>query len=353
MLLHLFYPPVKCLFEIKMKLLLIGPRYHSSGKLGGVVVLFELLIKELQNQGIEVITIDMNKNNYRNVVSAVFCIYFSFLRYLPRISHVSFHGTAGNYIFVALFVVFVSRLFRKKVSLRKFAGSFREVYENANWLSQWLIRHSLKNATVLFFETKYLVQYFSKFNPNTYWLPNYRPRPQVKKTTRSYNKKFVFLGHVKKEKGVLELLDAADHLGTEYQVDIYGTMVEPLEEKIANSKAEYRGVIEPENVPKVLSEYDVLVLPSFREGYPGVIIEAFSVGIPVVATSLGGIKEMVEHGKSGILVKQKNVEDLVTAMQKFNTFNYSFYSTHALKSFEKYESQNVTRFFLEKLFYKG
>lgn len=335
-----------------MKLLLIGPRYHSSGKLGGVVVLFELLIKELQNQGIEVITIDMNKNNYSNAVFAVFCIYFSFLRYLPRISHVSFHGTAGNYIFVSPFVVFVSRLFRKKISLRKFAGSFREVYENENWLSRCLIRYSLKNATVLFFETKYLVQYFSKFNPNTYWLPNYRPRPQVKASS-SFSRKFVFLGHVKKEKGVLELLAAADLLGEDYQIDIYGTMAEPLHDRINESKASYKGLIDPENVPQVLSKYDVLVLPTFwaGEGYPGVIIEAFSVEIPVIASSLEGIKEIVMHGENGLLVPPKNVDQLVEAMSSFNQHNYPSFSKEAKKSFERFNCAKATQFFLENIGY--
>ena len=62
------------------------------------------------------------------------------------------------------------------------------------------------------------------------------------------------------------------------------------------------------------AEYDVLVLPTFwkGEGYPGVIIEAFSVGLPVVATNLPGISEMIDS-QSGILVPPHSASTLAKA----------------------------------------
>ncbi|MBW2594461.1 MAG: glycosyltransferase family 4 protein [Deltaproteobacteria bacterium] len=60
------------------------------------------------------------------------------------------------------------------------------------------------------------------------------------------------------------------------------------------------------DIPDVLSSFDVFVLPSFSEGLPIVILEAFSLCKPVVATNVGGIHEMVINGENGFLVQPKD-----------------------------------------------
>lgn len=332
-----------------MKLLLFGPRYHRTGQVGGVVVLFEMLLEDLDRLKIDYFVVDTNKKNYNNYLSAILYIFWYVFRLVPRASHVSLHGTAKDYVFIAPFVVWLSRIFAKPISLRKFAGSFREVYKISNPASKFLIRYVVKRASVNFFETRYLVDFFSVFNPNTFWMPNARSRSAMQRIDRPFGGRFVFLGHVRREKGILELIEAANQLPDEYSVDIYGQMVDPgLEEQIANSRANYKGMLKPDEVAKVLADYDVLVLPTFwsGEGYPGVIIEAFSVGIPVVTTALEGIKEIVAHGKNGFLIEPKNAEHLVKAMLAFNNENYRQFTVSAKRSFEQFECKSVTKIFL-------
>ncbi len=55
------------------------------------------------------------------------------------------------------------------------------------------------------------------------------------------------------------------------------------------------------DVPSLLAAFDVLVLPSRWEGLPRVVVEAMAVGVPVVATDVGGVAEAIEHGTSGLL----------------------------------------------------
>lgn len=55
---------------------------------------------------------------------------------------------------------------------------------------------------------------------------------------------------------------------------------------------------------------DLLVLPSYNEGLPNVVLEAFAAGVPVVATAVGGTPEVVEHGRSGFLVQPGDVGTL-------------------------------------------
>jgi glycosyltransferase involved in cell wall biosynthesis len=67
------------------------------------------------------------------------------------------------------------------------------------------------------------------------------------------------------------------------------------------------------NAAMYLDQMDVFVLPSIEEGLGIAILEAMASGVPVVATSVGGIPEIVDHGETGILVEPKNPKALADA----------------------------------------
>jgi glycosyltransferase involved in cell wall biosynthesis len=335
-----------------VKLLVLGPRFHRNGHSGGgVVVLFELFLEELRGNNVDFRVIDTNKKNYESRILSFLFIFFIFFRNVFGVTHVTLHGTANDYKYIAPLVVFIANLLKKKVSLRKFAGNFNEVYSGLGFLSKKLVGYALRSSDVNFFETKYLVADFSLLNQKTYLFPNVRKSSTIFRQG-PFRKRFVFLGQVCREKGVCELIEAADSLPDEYQVDIYGQIVESeLEEKIRHSKAFYKGSLKPDGVIKKLADYDVLVLPTFwkGEGYPGVIIEAFCAGVPVIATSLDGIKEIVSHGKNGLLVQPKNVAELAGAMRSITMACYPEFSKNAKKSFQQFDSSIATQRFLEAI----
>jgi glycosyltransferase involved in cell wall biosynthesis len=68
------------------------------------------------------------------------------------------------------------------------------------------------------------------------------------------------------------------------------------------------------DVPRLLCAFDVLALPSLWEGMPLGILEAMALGCPIVATSVGGVPEVIEHPKSGVLVPPRSVADLESAL---------------------------------------
>lgn len=69
-----------------------------------------------------------------------------------------------------------------------------------------------------------------------------------------------------------------------------------------------------ENAISYLSLFDIFTLTSTKEGMPYSILEAGLAELPVVASNVGGIEEMIEDGKSGILVEPKNVEQIIEAI---------------------------------------
>ena len=92
-----------------------------------------------------------------------------------------------------------------------------------------------------------------------------------------------------------------------------------------------------------MKAFDIFVLPSLKEGLPYVILEAGLARLPVIASSVGGIPEIIENGKDGLLVPPANSKELATAIKKL-VGNKTLRENLAKNLREKY-SKN----FLEKM----
>jgi glycosyltransferase involved in cell wall biosynthesis len=135
-------------------------------------------------------------------------------------------------------------------------------------------------------------------------------------------KRLLFIGNLKHDKGVMELLEAFATLADRsHRLTIVGdgvmrgamqrfVQVQDLTERI-----HFAGSLPHTSLPALMRAADLLVLPSYREGVPNVILEAMASGLPVVATDVGGIPEIVEPGVSGFLVPARNVEALKEAIE--------------------------------------
>lgn len=333
-------------------LLLLGPRTNKTSPeiTGGVIVLFEQLLSDLDKLGIDYKVIDLNSKNYSSKLTATLFIYFSVLTKIGHYRHISIHGTASVYYTIAPLVIFLAKFMGKTTSLRKFAGNFNQFYENCGIAKRKIIELVLKGADFLFFETKYLVEYFSKFNGNSLWFPNVRSELIKPILPRVYTKRFVFISHVNKGKGIDQILEASLLLDKSFTIDIYGPITDNdyTVEYFSNYNIRYKGALKSSKVLEILNTYDVLLLPSYRdeEGYPGIIIEAYSLGIPIIATNLKPIREICENHKEGILINPKNSGELAEAMISMNSENYEYLSNNAWQKFNEFRSDVHTQKFI-------
>ncbi len=115
-------------------------------------------------------------------------------------------------------------------------------------------------------------------------------------------KYFLFLGRLSKEKGVHTLLEAWKGITAKLLIVGDGPEMGQLVEA-APKNVEFTGMADPSEVPAILRGARAILLPStWYEAQPRVILEAYAAAVPVLASRIGGLSDLVEDGGSGLLV---------------------------------------------------
>lgn len=133
----------------------------------------------------------------------------------------------------------------------------------------------------------------------------------------------LFVGQLEEHKGLRDLFDAfdqIDHEGVELHIAGEGALMNYVYERAeTNKRIRYHGFVSLKHLFKLLESADAVVIPSTcYENSPTVIYESFLVGVPVIASNIGGIPELIEEGKNGLLVAPGNAIELAQAMQRIH-----------------------------------
>lgn len=134
----------------------------------------------------------------------------------------------------------------------------------------------------------------------------------------------LFVGNLTPVKAVDKLIDACEILkagNVDYQADIVGDgeLRPALEKQLSKMRCRknvtLHGALPQERLPDWYCAADVLVLPSYSEGVPNVLLEASACGLPYVASSVGGIPEIADRGQ-GILITPGYVDALADGIRR-------------------------------------
>ena len=326
--------------------LVLGPRYKPGREIGGAVVLFENLIQEFEENKINFYIIDTNKKAHRFRLISFASILYQSIKFFKK-TDVLLLNSSGDYFYILPSLLFINYFYKKKIFLRKFGGELDRSLQNK--IKGPLIRYLFPKLDGLFVESKKLAKIFSGINKNVVWFPNVRKKYHSSIVSRhqKYSGKFVFISQLKFTKGAGVLIEAFSKLDKKYTIDFYGPVIDDvLEQKIKNkANINYNGTLLPGEVFNTLSNYDVVILPTFYEGegYPGIIIEAYSCCKPVITTNWNQIPEIVEDGKTGYLIAPQSSFAIVEAVEKFNAENYDYFSRNACNKFKEFDSEIVTK----------
>jgi glycosyltransferase involved in cell wall biosynthesis len=139
------------------------------------------------------------------------------------------------------------------------------------------------------------------------------------RSNKEMKKKFkvLFLGRVIKEKGLDYLFPAIQEIKEQVHLGIVsdGALKEYYMKKYPF--AQFYGKVPNSQLPKIINEYDVMVLPALynsSESFPNFLVEAMACAKPIIGTTVWGIPEMIEHGKNGLLVPQKDAKAIKRAI---------------------------------------
>jgi glycosyltransferase involved in cell wall biosynthesis len=133
----------------------------------------------------------------------------------------------------------------------------------------------------------------------------------------------LFLGHLYRDKGVHELLEAFAVLKptrAELRLVMAGEGSEADELKLQTRRlgleaaVEFPGWVGPDEKADLLARAACFVLPSYREGFPLSLLEAMVAGVPIVATAVGGVPDVVLHEQHALLIPPRDVAELASAL---------------------------------------
>lgn len=138
-----------------------------------------------------------------------------------------------------------------------------------------------------------------------------------------------YIGRLSEEKGTLNFVKAIPEISIENsdlrflivgEGSLRNEIGRYLEEKNLNDKVKLTGWAPHDKIPNYLNELKLLVLPSYTEGLPNIMLEAMACGTPVLATPVGAIPDIIKDGKNGFIMENNSSERI--AKNVIRALNY-------------------------------
>lgn len=171
---------------------------------------------------------------------------------------------------------------------------------------------------------------------------------------------FIFVGRMVADKGINELVEAFRNLGKKTDkiklvlVGPFEIELDSLNENTLNEIERNLDIINvgfQDDVRPYLAISDVLVFPSYREGFPNVVMQAGAMGLPSIVTNINGCNEIIKEGENGTIIPVKNSVAIYEAMKKIitDTVFRSFLKQNSRKRIvENYEQSVVWNALLQE-----
>lgn len=156
----------------------------------------------------------------------------------------------------------------------------------------------------------------------------YDRTPEVLEKAKAYQKEgtttYCFVGRIVGDKGINELVAAFKKLHAEHPATRL-LLVGPFEDNLDPVSEETRNTIETlsaieavgwqSDVRPFLAASDVFVFPSYREGFPNVVMQAGALGLPSIVTDINGSNEIIRNGENGVIIPSKDEEALYQTLK--------------------------------------
>lgn len=190
-----------------------------------------------------------------------------------------------------------------------------------------IVRRAMGTPDLVISPSKFLADFYKErgFFLKTTVKVTPNPAPELRHILRGERApgplRLLYAGQLERHKGILELLEAVNLLEIPFELHIAGegTLAPLIQERSKNdSRVLYHGYISLVSLEQIFEIVDVLVVPSrCYENSPTVIYEALKAGVPIIASDIGGVGELIRQGENGYLVEPGKPAALAAAFRKF------------------------------------
>ena len=135
---------------------------------------------------------------------------------------------------------------------------------------------------------------------------------------------FLYIGRIVKDKGINELINAFDNLSKQFdnlKLILVGGRENHLDPLLKSTEAIIKtnnNILElgwQKDIRPFVAISSILTHPSYREGFPNVVLQAGSMGLPCIVSNINGCNEIIEQNINGIIIQPKNTKNLESAMK--------------------------------------
>lgn len=200
-------------------------------------------------------------------------------------------------------------------------------------LTRWWVRLALRGANVVLCQSARWRDFAEGLGfpvDRALVVPNWTATPgliaigRARRQSAEAAAKLLFIGWLDREKGVAELLQACQRLqrSDSFTLDIVGegNFSEQARTYVAqhgmSSIVRFRGALNEDALRSVLSECNILALPSWAEGLPNAMVEAMAAGLAVVVTAVGSIPDVVTNEQDALVVPPRDIAALENALRR-------------------------------------
>lgn len=307
--------------------MIIGGFLDHKNIIGGETVKNTILANKLKEMGYTLKIFNTTFNWRKNKIKTSMKLFWQIYTYRP--SHIILSASPGGAISFLRGANFLKKVFRFKLLYLVIGGTIGEkVNKNLK------IKRLLNYCDKIFVETLGIKKELNHTGiNNVIHLPNFKDFSFTPNLTKkiSLPLKIVFFSRVYREKGIELAVNSVKAINNKsgkkvLVLDIYGPIKKGYEldfKKLLRSSnnVKYQGVISAfkEETYKILSEYDLMIFPTFHfgEGLPGALIDSFISGLPVLASDWKYNSEIVKDKITGRLFETNNLQDLIEKLRWF------------------------------------